>query len=203
MCSGQGGNEDQESDTNCLSFMEIKHNPIRWRHREHEIMSVMPLEFRLAAISEYPRIEEIVIESFEPITWFKRLDKRVGPLNGRDWCTRWQSRMQQVFETEIVLVGKSSREMVAMSSGTLDRQDALAYIDLLAVDRRFQGCGYGREMLRGMMRHMKYLGARYVHLECLVDNETANALYRSEGFEEVARHIRWFRRDLEGIADDQ
>ena len=79
-------------------------------------------------------------------------------------------------------------------SGTFDRDSALAYIDLLAVDRRHQGRGYGREMLRGMMRHMKDLGGQYINLDCLADNDTANALYRSEGFEEVARQVRWFRR---------
>jgi len=154
----------------------------------------MPLEFRPAAAAEHSRIEKIVIDSFEPITWFKKLDARVGPLNGRGWRTRWQARMRRVFATEIILVGESSGEMVAMSSGTLDHEDALAYIDLLAVDRRFQGLGYGREMLRGMMRHMKDFGALYVNLDCLVDNDTANALYRAEGFEEVARQVRWFRR---------
>jgi ribosomal protein S18 acetylase RimI-like enzyme len=156
-------------------------------------MSLMPLQFRLAAATEYPRIEEMVIESFEPITWAKKLDARFGPLNGRDWRTRWQARMRHIFETQIILVGETAAPLAAMSSGTLDRDSALAYIDLLAVDRRFQGRGYGREMLRGMMEHMKALGALYVNLDCLADNDTANALYAAEGFEEVARQVRWFR----------
>jgi ribosomal protein S18 acetylase RimI-like enzyme len=157
-------------------------------------MSLMPLEFRPAAATEHPRIEKMVIDSFEPITWFKKLDVRMGPLNGRDWRMRWQARMRHVFETETVLVGETGGEIVAMSSGTFNRDDALAYIDLIAVDRQFQHRGYGREMLRGMLQHVQDLGARYVHLDCLADNDTANALYRAEGFEEVARHIRWFRR---------
>ena len=49
-------------------------------------------------------------------------------------------------------------------------------------------------MLRGTIRHMNELGAKYVSLDCLTDNDTANALYRAEGFEEVARQIRWFRK---------
>ena len=102
-------------------------------------MSLMPLEFRLAAAPEYPRIEEMVIESFEPIMWFKKVDARVGPLNGRDWRTRWHARMRHVFETAIVLVGESGGETVAMSSGTLDRDDAVAYIDLLAVEPAVPG----------------------------------------------------------------
>jgi ribosomal protein S18 acetylase RimI-like enzyme len=155
---------------------------------------IMPLDFRPAEEPEYQKIEDMVIESFEPITWFKRLDDRIGPLNGRDWRMRWKDRLRHVFETEIVLVGETSGEIAAMSSGTLDCNAALAYIDLLAVDRRFRGRGYGRQMLRGMMQHMKALGGQYVYLDCLTDNDTANALYRAEGFEEVARQVRWFRK---------
>ena len=154
----------------------------------------MPLVFRPAQPSEFPQLERMVIDSFEPITWFRKLDARVGPLNGKDWRTRWQSRMRRVFETQIVLVGENQDELAAMSSGTFDAEAALGYIDLLAVDRRFQRRGYGREMLRGMMRHLKSLGAQYVYLDCLTDNDNANALYRSEGFEDMARQIHWFRK---------
>ena len=154
----------------------------------------MPLTCRLPAAAEYPRIEAMIIESFEPITWARKLDARTGPLNGRDWRARWHWRMQHIFATQIILVGEADGEIVAAATGTLDRDCALGYIDLLGVDRRFQGHGYGREMLRGMIAHLKELGALYVNLDCLSDNDTANALYEAEGFEEVARHIRWFRR---------
>jgi ribosomal protein S18 acetylase RimI-like enzyme len=154
----------------------------------------MPLAFRLAEPSDHPRIESLVIESFEPITWFKTLDERIGPLNGRDWRTRWQSRMRDIFETQIILVGETGGEIAAMSSGKLDTETALAYIDLLAVGAGLQGQGYGREMLREMMQHMKSLGAHYVYLDCLTDNVRGNGLYRAEGFEEVARQVRWFRK---------
>jgi len=154
----------------------------------------MPLHFRPAEVGEYQKIQDMVIDSFEPITWFKKLDAQIGPLNGRDWRTRWQARMRQVFEKQIVLVGETGDSLAAMSSGTIDQDAALAYIDLLAVDRQFQGRGYGKEMLQGMIQHMQNLGAQYVYLDCLTDNDTANALYRAEGFTEVARQIRWFRK---------
>src|ERR1700731_923790 len=101
----------------------------------------MPLEVRLAVAPDYQKIENMGFEILEPITWFKKLDDRIGPLNGRDWRMRWKDRLRHVFETQIVLVGKSSGETAAMSSGTLNHDDALAYIDLLAVDRRFRHRG--------------------------------------------------------------
>ena len=45
-----------------------------------------------------------------------------------------------------------------------------------------------------MMQHLQERGAQYVYLDCLTDNDTANALYAAEGFEEVARQVRWFRK---------
>jgi ribosomal protein S18 acetylase RimI-like enzyme len=154
----------------------------------------MPLVFRPAELSDHRKIESMVIESFEPITWFKKIEDRLGPLNGQDWRARWHTRMRGVFETQIVLIGEIEGELAAMSSGTLDAEAALAYIDLLAVDPRFQSHGYGREMLRGMMRHMQSLGAQYVYLDCLTDNDKGNSLYYAEGFEEVVRQVRWFRK---------
>ncbi len=98
---------------------------------------MMRLHFRPAEAGEHQKIQDMVIESFEPITWFKKLDAQIGPLNGRDWRIRWQARMRRVFETQIVLVGETSEVIVAMSSGTIDQDAALAYINLLAVESSF------------------------------------------------------------------
>jgi ribosomal protein S18 acetylase RimI-like enzyme len=157
-------------------------------------MFVMPLAFRLATAADYPNIENMVIASFEPISWVKRLENRFGLLNGQDWRASWRTRMRNIFASQIVLIGEADNELAAMSSGTLDPGSAMAYIDVLAVDRRFIRRGYGREMLRGMMAHMKSLGGQYVYLDCLIDNDPANALYRAEGFESVVQQHRYFRK---------
>ena len=154
----------------------------------------MNLHIRQAEAADFPEVERMVIDSFEPITWARTLDERFGPLNGLDWRARWVLRLQKIFKDQIVLIGETEGVLAAMSSSTLDRQAALAYIDLLAVSREHQHRGYGREMLRGTLRHLGKLGAKYVNLDCLTHNDNANDLYRSEGFEEVARHIRWFRK---------
>ena len=81
----------------------------------------MPLAFRPANPSEYPKIETMVIESFEPISWIKRLEDRMGPLNGRDWRTRFKDRMRHVFATEIVLVGETGGEIVSFRQACVTR----------------------------------------------------------------------------------
>ena len=154
----------------------------------------MALAFRLAQPTDYARLEKLTLESFEPITWLKRVDERFGPLNGRDWRERWQTRFCRAFNTQHVLVGEDAGELVAFASGTIEETARLGYIDLLAVDRRFQGRGYGREMLRGMLQYFKEQDCEHAHLECLTDNDVGNALYRSEGFEDLGRSIHWFVR---------
>jgi ribosomal protein S18 acetylase RimI-like enzyme len=154
----------------------------------------MTLTFRRATQSDYSALEQMVIDAFEPITWQKKLDERMGPMNGCDWRQRWSARLAKIFATQEVLVGELKGELAAMASGTVDREAALGFIDVLGVGRQYQGRGLGREMLRGMIGHLKELGCKFVNLDCLTDNDGGNALYRSEGFEEVARHIRWFKR---------
>jgi ribosomal protein S18 acetylase RimI-like enzyme len=154
----------------------------------------MTLTIRPAATTDFAELESLVIDSFEPITWQKKLDEKVGPLNGCDWRQRWQSRLRHIFTTQVVMVGELAGELAAMASATIDREAALGFIDVLAVGKNFQGRGFGREMLRAMMQHLKRSGCDYVHLDCLSNNDIGSALYKSEGFEEVARHIRWFRK---------
>src|SRR5260370_40376146 len=80
----------------------------------------MRLHIRPAEACDHQKIEDMVIESFEPITWFKKLDAQICPLNGRDWPIRSQARMKRVFESQIVLVGETGGGIVAMSSGPID-----------------------------------------------------------------------------------
>lgn len=154
----------------------------------------MALTFRIASPQDHPGIERMVIASFEPISWVRKLQERFGPLNGQDWRASWRTRLGDAFASQIVLIGESGGELAAVACGKLDPVMAMAYIDILAVDRKFHGRGYGRETLRAMMAHFSGLGAQYVYLDCLTDNDNANALYRAEGFEAVMQQHRYFRK---------
>jgi ribosomal protein S18 acetylase RimI-like enzyme len=153
-----------------------------------------PIQIRPANERDHADIEKLIIEAFEPVTWARTLEEKFGLLNGLDWQARWRLRIRKILDEQIILVGEVDDVLTAVSTSTIDKAAALAYIDILAVAEGQQGKGYGREMLRATMRHVEKLGAGFVHLDCLTANEGGNALYESEGFEEVARHIRWFRR---------
>jgi ribosomal protein S18 acetylase RimI-like enzyme len=152
------------------------------------------MQIRLAGAEQHASIERLVIEAFEPVTWARTLQQKYGLLNGLDWRARWELRIRKILAEQIVLAGYIDEVLTAVSTSTLDTAAALAYIDILAVAHGQQGHGYGRDMLRATIRHVQGLGASFVHLDCLTNNDGGNVLYESEGFEEVARHIRWFRR---------
>src|SRR5258708_5061888 len=92
----------------------------------------MPLAIRPAIASDLDAVQRLVMDSFEPITWQKKLDVQFGPLNGRDWRARWRSRLEKIFQTQIVLLGESDGLLAAMASGLVDRDSALGFIDVLA-----------------------------------------------------------------------
>ena len=154
----------------------------------------MSLTFRRAAPEDYETLKALVVDSFLPITWFCKVDRRFGPLNGLDCHARWELRFGAVFASQIVIVGEENGQALACATGTYDPATRLGYVDLLAVRNDMQGHGYGREMLRGMLAHFKALGAMHAHLDCLADNDVGNNLYRAEGFEEMARSVKWMIR---------
>ena len=152
----------------------------------------MPLQFRQASAADYGQLESIVVACFENATWQKTVDERHGLLNGADWRERWRMKFRKAFDTETVLVGEADGEIASVVVGEINSRTKLGFIDILAVDARFQGHGYGRETLRHMLAYMKQQGANHANLESLLTNKEANSLYESEGFKEVGRTIRWF-----------
>ncbi len=57
-----------------------------------------------------------------------------------------------------------------------------AHITNIAVRDKYRGQGYGKLLLREMMKTAHWLGARKMTLEVRVSNEVAQSLYRKMGF---------------------
>ncbi len=72
---------------------------------------------------------------------------------------------------------------------------AEADVQTVGVARDRQGRGTGRELLRALRAEAVAAGARHLLLEVRADNEPAQHLYRSEGFEQIARRARYYQPD--------
>lgn len=152
----------------------------------------MPI--RPAAEADLPRVIELSLESFGPITWQRSVDRLFGPLKGRDWRERWNRRVEKAFREQIMLVLEEDGRIVGYACGTIDEPIGLGHIDILTVDPSARGQGHGRRLLRAIEEHFGQHGATHVTLEALVDNEVANALYGRAGYQDLARHINWFKK---------
>ena len=68
-------------------------------------------------------------------------------------------------------------------------------IQTIALDPSVRGQGRGRALLRALLDAARERGAREVFLEVRADNPGAEALYRSEGFQELGRRPRYYQPD--------
>ncbi|MGP6170830.1 ribosomal protein S18-alanine N-acetyltransferase [Microbacterium sp. A204] len=75
------------------------------------------------------------------------------------------------------------------------RGNADADIQTIALIDARRGEGRGRAMLRTLLAEASARGAREVFLEVRADNPAAEALYLSEGFEEIGRRPRYYQPD--------
>ena len=154
----------------------------------------MALSYREPAPEDHAAVIAMVISSFEAISWYKRLDASLEPLNGRTWDKRFEDRVRHALATQHVLIGEDEGGLKSYASGSYDEPSRSVFLDLLGVAPGAQGGGLGRETLREFERRMAELGALYMHLDCLTWNDAGNRLYESEGYFEAARQIRWFKK---------
>ncbi len=96
----------------------------------------------------------------------------------------------RVYEAEGRLVGYSVHSVAVGEAHLLN----------LCVRPECQGRGFGRAMLRRVMREAAARGADTLFLEVRVSNAAARALYESEGFNEVGRRFDYYPA-LEGRED--
>ena len=149
---------------------------------------------RMAVLSDLPRLVELSLASFGPITWQRTVDRVFGPLNGHDWRDRWTRRVKKIMQEQTILVLEQDGVIVGYACGTVDQVLGLGHIEILAVDPAWMGKGYGRRVLQVMEEHFLSQGAAHVTLESLLGNETANSLYSKQGYQQVASHINWFKK---------
>src|SRR5712692_885281 len=152
----------------------------------------MPI--RPATPSDLPRLIDLSLASFGPITWQRAVDRIFGPLRGQDWQARWRRRVEKAAREQTILVLEEDGAILGYACGTLDSVLGLAHIDILAVDPSAQGKGSGRRLLAAMEDHFRAQGATHLTLESLIDNDVANSLYERHGYQRLAQHINWFKK---------
>lgn len=149
---------------------------------------------RLGAPDDLPRLIEISLAAFGEVTWQRAVDREFGPLKGLDWRERWRRRVEKGMREQTFLLLVEQNVIAGYACGTVDQATGLGHLDILAVDPACQGQGHGRRLLYAFQDWVRSQGGSHLTLESLTDNETANALYRREGFLTLASHLNWFKK---------
>lgn len=90
-----------------------------------------------------------------------------------------------------LLVAELDGELVGYAVGVVNGADA--DVQTIGVAPPLQGRGIGRSLLRALLAAAAGAGASRMLLEVRADNEQATALYRSEGFEQIARRRGYYQ----------
>ena len=89
-----------------------------------------------------------------------------------------------------IVRGAVSVGYVALTFGwSLEWGGRDAFVDEIFVEAPERGRGSGRAALRAIVDEARRLGVRALHLEVEDENESAQRLYRGEGFQATARRI--------------
>lgn len=142
---------------------------------------------------ELDRLIEITVAAFDGVSIDQRIDQTFGPITLKDWRWRKEQAVVQDWEREPegIFVAELQGQVVGGVTTWHDPAAGIGYIPNLAIDAAYRGQGIGRQLLEFALAHFRELGLKVARIETLAHNETGNHLYRSVGFEEVARQIHF------------
>ncbi len=92
------------------------------------------------------------------------------------------------YPSWVCLAAYAGEEPVGFVMYGIDEDDNSLWIIRMMIDDRFQGNGYGREVLQAVVEHIKSRNyTKEIFLSFVPGNDTAKKLYESFGFEDTGR----------------
>ena len=148
---------------------------------------------RLFELSDLERFQEITVAAFEGVSIDQRVEQAFGSFHGHDWRWRKGQAILADWEREPSGIFIAERDGAVVGGITTwhDPDAGIGYIPNLAVDAACRGQGIGRQLIEYALQHFRRLGLSVARIETLAHNEVGDHLYRSVGFEEVARQIHF------------
>jgi ribosomal protein S18 acetylase RimI-like enzyme len=142
-----------------------------------------------------PIIRELTIAAFEGVSIDHNIDRRLGPITGRDW--RW--RKSRDVDRDIDLLGAVLAVAADDQTGAVlgyvtmqcDDETRIGWIHNLVVSAAARGQGLGRRLIAHALEYFRTAGMTVAKIETLEQNPIGRHLYPSAGFLEVARQIHY------------
>ena len=118
----------------------------------------MSLKTRVAGDDEFDRVFDLLVESFEPVSYWKTIDERYGPLNGKDWRERWRGTLGEIQEKETLIVGEVENRLVAFATRKVDPETRLGDISVVAVRSGIRGRRTGISLHASVLDRTESIG---------------------------------------------
>lgn len=156
---------------------------------------------------DIPTLTAIMVNAFEGVSIDQGIENVFGQINGHDWKWRKARHLADDLQRdpEGIFVAESDGRIVGFVSTWMDREAGIGHIPNISLVPDMRGQGLGRRLLELALDRFRQAGMTHAKIETLVQNEIGNHLYRSVGFEEVARQIHFVadlnRDEREGITD--
>ena len=151
---------------------------------------------RLFRESDRAQLKAITADVFGPAAVDYYLERRFGPIQGRDWAWRKVRHVDDDIRTNAggIFVYENSQPpcegtVVGYITVSLDRDAGIGRIPNLAVATEAQGRGVGRALVEHALEYLRTEGMLLARVETLEGNAAGEYLYPALGFMRVIRQI--------------
>ena len=140
-------------------------------------------------------VRELTVAAFEGVSIDHNIERRLGPIAGRDW--RW--RKSRDVDRDIDWLGAELAVAEDDQTGAVvgyvtmhcDAETLIGWIHNLVVGAEARGRGLGRQLIEHALARFRAAGMTVAKIETLDQNPIGTYLYPSVGFIEVARQIHY------------
>ena len=142
---------------------------------------------------DLPKLQQITMDAFEPVSIDRNIERKYGVINGVDWKTRKADhiRLDAEREAEGIFVLEWEGLIVGYITCWCNRLAGIGNIPNLAVDGNYRGRGLGRRLINHAIEYFRQQGMTHIRIETLDQNTVGKSLYPSLGFEEIARQVHY------------
>jgi ribosomal protein S18 acetylase RimI-like enzyme len=142
---------------------------------------------------DLPRLQEILVAAFDGVSIDQGIENRFGEIHGRNWQWRKSRHLDEDVRADAagVFVLEIDGIVAGCITTRIDREAGIGLIPNLAVAEEHRGRGFGRMLLEHVLERFRRAGLTHARIETLVQNEIGDHLYRSLGFQEVARQVHF------------
>ena len=156
----------------------------------------MQVTIRTCCPEDLEILRQLTIEAFEGVTLEQNIEQALGILAGHDW--KWRKARHVDDDAASwpggLFVAESDGMVVGYISTRIDRASGKGRIPNLVVSADFRGRGLGRRLIEHALEYFRSAGLEWAAIETMEQNAVGNHLYRSCGFQEIARQIHFARR---------